>query len=240
VVDAAPAVGESRQDGTAPRRTALYALARLLCRAAIGAFAEARVEGLEDVPRSGPLIVLCNHASMVDPVLLTATFPRWLTYLAKRELFRQPLVGWLLREGGVIPVSRGAADRHALEQALGALRQGGAVAIFAEGTRSRDGVLQRAKAGVALLAARSGAGVLPVAIVGTQGLDAPRRWLTHPQLVVRCGRPLSPGNRPGREGYQAAADRYMAEVAALLPAWQRGLYGSGGADEPRERTGSPT
>jgi 1-acyl-sn-glycerol-3-phosphate acyltransferase len=210
-----------------------YRLSALLARLVLAALARARLEGREHVPAHGPLLLVSNHTSLVDPVLLTALFPRPLTFMGKAELFRPRPAGMAFRAVGAIPVRRGQPDRRALEQALATLAGGGVVAVFAEGTRSRDGVLGRAEPGVGLLAARSGAPVLPVAAIGTERLHRAAGWLGRPRLVLRCGMTLTV-SRPARAraaAYQQVADEIMARVAALLPAARRGPYA---AAPPRE------
>jgi 1-acyl-sn-glycerol-3-phosphate acyltransferase len=167
-------------------------------------------------------------------MLLAIALPRPLAFLAKEELFHPAPWGWALRVAGIIPVRRGRADRHALELSLGVLRDGGALAVFAEGTRSADGRLRRAEPGVGTLAARSGAPVLPVALIGTERLRSLRGWLSRPRLVARCGAVWQPAvaAQGGSAAYRQLADGMMARVAALMPESRRGIYGSGQFTEP--------
>ncbi len=205
--------------------TVLYVVGRAIVRLGLALLTDARLEGGERIPRTGPLLVVANHASLTDPPLLAALFPRRLAFLAKEELFRPPLWGWAFRAAGMIPVRRGRPERGVLAEALEVLRAGGALAVFPEGRRSRDGVLLSAEPGVGLLAVRSGALVLPVAVLGTEGLDRPAGWLGRPRLVVRCGNPYRPtAPAPGTAGYRAVADEAMRHIAALLPPERRGPY----------------
>lgn len=207
--------------------TALYVVGRAIVRLGLAVLTDARLEGEERIPRSGPLLVVANHVSLTDPPLLAALFPRRLAFLAKEELFHPALWGWAFRAAGMIPVRRGRPERGVLEEALGVLRAGGALAVFPEGRRSRDGVLLPAEPGVGLLAVRSGALVLPVAVLGTEGLDRPAGWLGRPRLVVRCGHPYRPtAPAPGTTGYRAVADEAMRQIAPLLPPERRGPYGA--------------
>jgi 1-acyl-sn-glycerol-3-phosphate acyltransferase len=173
------------------------------------------------------LLVVANHTSYVDPMLLAIALPRPLAFLAKEELFHPAPWGWALRAAGIIPVSRGRADRRAVDAGLAVLRAGGALAVFAEGTRSADGCLQQAEAGVGLLAARSAAPVLPVALLGTERLRSLADWLKRPRLRVRCGSLWQPSatGRGGSAAYRRIADEIMARIAALMPTTRRGRYG---------------
>jgi len=130
-----------------------------------------RVEGLENVPRSGPLIVAANHVSFADPPAVACAMPRPVRFMAQAGLFRPPLFGPLIRRLGAFPVHRGVADKAAIRRALELLDEGWALLIFPEGTRGDGKRLGEANRGVELLAKRSGAQILPVGITGTL------RWL---------------------------------------------------------------
>ena len=180
-----------------------------------------RIEGREYEPPSGPLLAICNHVSAADPFIAGVALRRSARYMAKQELFQNPVLGALLRSVGSFPVRRGQADRQSIRTALQALARGEVLVMFPEGTRSHDGRLMPAEAGAALLALRAGAPVLPMAVVGTQhampkGRTLPRRI----HVVVRIGPPLAV---PKHEGHIDRADldawgrRFMAAIAALLP-----------------------
>src|SRR3989337_956664 len=143
--------------------------------------------------------------------------------MAKPEVFRYPIVGWVVREIGNFPVRRGESDRQALETALRVLEAGQPLGFFPEGTRSKTGALRRAKPGVAFLARRSGAPLVPVAITGSAAAGVripPRR-----DMLVRVGRPftLADLGPPGMTD-QALADAIMRRVADLLPDEMKGEY----------------
>jgi 1-acyl-sn-glycerol-3-phosphate acyltransferase len=192
----------------------------------------ATVEGLENVPRTGACVVVANHSSNLDPPFVGAALGRHtgrvVHFMAKDEMRRWPVVGWLASQAGAFFVRRGEGDRAAQRTALELLAAGHMLAVFPEGTRSRDGVLGDGRAGAALLALRSEAAVLPVGIIGTHHLLERGRFLPRRRaFAIRIGQPfvLSPSNETGREALRAATERIMREVAALLPPEQRGRWG---------------
>jgi 1-acyl-sn-glycerol-3-phosphate acyltransferase len=194
------------------------------------------VAGLENVPRSGAYIVVSNHNSNLDPPFIGAAIGhhtgRPIHFMAKEEIRHWPLVGWLARGSGVFFVRRGEGDRAAQRIAMEHLAAGRPIGIFPEGTRTRDGVLREPKAGVALLAMRSGAPLLPVAITGSGKIFPGRsRWPHRTRVEIRVGKPFSlshqPDGRLDREALVEGTERIMREIAALLPGWQQGRYGPG-------------
>jgi cytidylate kinase len=212
---------------------ALQAIARLVLRF--------RIEGdLGAVPKQGPLIMAANHASSADPVLIGAflntILDRPLNWLGKRELVEFPLTGWAFRIAAIHPVDRDAADLEAFRSAMRILDAGQILAVFPEGTRSRDGGLQKVREGVGMLALRSGAKVLPVAVIDSD-LAWPRgrllpRFGKH--VTVRYGIPFSVTEelakldggvpRDRRAATEAATRLVMTRIAELLPPRQRGVY----------------
>jgi 1-acyl-sn-glycerol-3-phosphate acyltransferase len=193
-----------------------------------------RVTGTENVPAHGPLIVVSNHLSNADPPILIVTFPRPLFFMGKAELFRNPVLAWLVRKFGGFPVERGTADRAALRHALKVLDQGIALGIFPEGGRSKTGALRPGLSGVGLLALQSGAPVLPVGLTGTEVYPVNGDWpLKRPPdrprgVGVRFGKPFTvPKQVDGRRVSADEATRLiMTRVAELLPEPYRGVYSS--------------
>lgn len=189
-----------------------------------------RIHGLEHVPRSGPFILVANHCSQFDPPILGwATglqIGRVVHFMAKLEMSRWPIIGWLADRSGVFFVRRGEGDRAAQRIALEVLAAGRPVGIFPEGTRSRDGRLKAGKPGVALLAMRSGAPIVPVGIAGTHRFFAGgRRLPRRSRVTFRIGEPFvlthQPAGRLDREAMAAGTERIMAAIEALLPPGQR-------------------
>jgi 1-acyl-sn-glycerol-3-phosphate acyltransferase len=196
------------------------------------------VEGLiDEIPSEGPVILAANHASNLDAVVLGSwlmpRLGRRIHWLGKKELFDWPLVGWAAANGGVHPVDRGAADVEAFRLAKRILDEGHILFVFPEGTRSPDGRLQEAQDGVAVLAIRTGAPIVPLAIAGSNRVWPKGQKLPHPggHVTVRVGRAFRPADElpPGTDRRTAkplVTRMIMEHIAALLPPSQRGVYGS--------------
>jgi 1-acyl-sn-glycerol-3-phosphate acyltransferase len=187
-----------------------------------------RIEGVEQIPVEGPLLVACNHLSNLDPFVIGGHFPRTLFALAKREMYVAPPVAWFLAGCNCIPVDRASADRRAMSRALEVLARGGRLLVFVEGTRSRDGVLHRAEPGIGFLARKSGAPILPVAVSGTDSRTQRRGWLRRGEIVVRYGEPFRL-DLTGRRDDAVIADEIALRLAGLLPPWRRGVYAASAA-----------
>ena len=184
-----------------------------------------RIEGEERIPADGPLIVVSNHLSNVDPLLFGALFPRTLFAMAKRELFANRLLAWYFAGINCIPVDRGTADRWAVKTALAILGRGGRLLLFLEGTRSRSGVMARAEPGIGFLLRHSKARLLPAAVWGTEKVLSPgRRLPRRAPMTLRYGEPFSLELEGRGRDDQAIADEVAARVAELLPEGYRGWY----------------
>ncbi|WP_217913009.1 lysophospholipid acyltransferase family protein [Miltoncostaea marina] len=173
-----------------------------------------RTVGHGNIPSDGPVLIVSNHISQVDPLVLgIAARPRRTHYMAKAELFRIPLVRRLIHGMGAFPVERGGADRRALRLAREILRRGDMLLMFPEGTRYTDGRLRPGMPGAGSLGLEPGVTVLPAAIWGSH------RFLR--RVTVAFGAPIDlsdvpPGPRSRRA--REATDRMMAAIAALIPA----------------------
>ncbi len=220
-------------------------VANFLQRMVLVAFAEWRVTGKENVPPHGPLIIVANHQSYFDSSLLSTSLPRRTRFLAKAGLFRWPVVSSFFRLYGAYPLTRSTADVGAYRWALRQLERDRAVVLFPEGTRSPGG-MRKAQAGVALLALRSQAPILPVGITGTERLGSMFRILKPTGAIeVSIGTPFSlptVEGRPSRQVLDSLTDMIMQRIAALLPPAYRGVYAitpSTGASDPVRRQASP-
>lgn len=186
-----------------------------------------RIEGLENVPKEGAAILMINHIAFIDPIVVIHTLPRNIVPLAKIEVYSYPVVGIFPRIWEVIPVKREEFDRHAVLKVMDVLRAGEIVLVAPEGTRGPT--LRQAKEGIAYLASRSGAAVIPVAITGTEGFPALpfSQSFRQPGAVVRFGRPfryLPEFHHAGSEKLKKMTDEAMFILAGMLPPERRGYY----------------
>lgn len=216
-------------------------LASIVLRGLFAATARVSYEGPAALPHDGPLLLVANHTSNIDPPLVAAWLQprlgRPIQFLAKEQLF-VPALRPLLKHAGAILVRAGGSDVQAYHDALVVLRGGGVVGLFPEGTRSPDGLLRDAHPGVALLAIRAGVPILPVGISGAQRY-LPRNsrlpaWGT--RITIRVGEPFTVGTADGasdrapiavgaqqrRQRTDAATTEIMTRLAALLAPDQRG------------------
>jgi len=174
----------------------------------------------ERIPLTGPVILAVNHQSFLDPPLAGICTQRELYFLARRSLLKWPILGPLMLKVNVIPVDRGAGDMAALKAVIRVLKEGHATLLFPEGTRSRDGKLQKAQAGLGMIIARTGAPVVPMRIFGAHEALPPdgRSFHASPVSVV-VGEPIrfSPEELAckDRELYQRLSDRVMDAIAAI-------------------------
>ncbi|MHB8432588.1 MAG: lysophospholipid acyltransferase family protein [Candidatus Tyrphobacter sp.] len=188
----------------------LYGCAKVGIRAFSRVVWRVRVEGAQNVPAIGPLIVACNHLSLLDPPILGAYCPRPLRYMTKRELFEIPLFGPLIRAVGAYPVDREGSAFGAVKRSIEMLRAGEAIGIFPEGGRNPTGEA-RAREGVALLASLAKAPVVPAAIVGSD-----RALRLHAMKVVfGPALRLDGGRKATRDELAKFTATVMGEIRAL-------------------------
>ncbi len=193
-----------------------YNLAKLLARL----FFSYRVVHPERIPEEGPLIIAVNHSSYVDPPLAGICSRRAVYYLARKNLLEWPFFGPLFPDMNVIPVERDGNDMSALREVIKKVREGNGVVLFPEGTRSRDGALQPARAGIGLVIAKTRATVLPMRIFGAFEAFPKGSKLPHLRpITVVIGEPIRFAPEEieptTRETYQRLSDRVMESIAAL-------------------------
>lgn len=196
------------------------------------------VEGVENVPRQGPLILVSNHLNNADPPMIAHAIPRHPTFMVKQEMLGWPILGLGFRLYGCFPVRRFEADLAALRKATELVRGGEMLVMFPEGTRSRTASMGRGHPGTALIALRAGAPILPVAITGTETVRWPWLFLRPfmgPRVRVVIGRPffLPEVERVDTEAAQRCTEIVMRRIAELLPESYRGRYAAavGEADQ---------
>ena len=186
-----------------------------------------RVDGLENVPASGPCLLMINHIAFIDPLVVLHILPRNIVPLAKAEVYNYPVIGIFPKLWGVVPVHREEFDRKAVQQVLEILQAGEIVLVAPEGTRGP--ALKEGKEGIAYLASRGQVPVIPTAIDGTIGFPALRgtaAWRGR-GASVRFGKPFlfKPEYRhAGREQLHKMTDEAMYILAGLLPPHRRGIY----------------
>ncbi len=195
----------------------IYFIARNILKLLFKIFFRLKITGAENCPKNGPLIVASNHASFFDPLIAGFAVPRELNFMARDSLFRNRIFGKMIAMVNAFPLRREGADLVAMRLAIDKLCQGKAVLIFPEGTRSRDGNLGTPRAGIGLLAASSGANILPCYIKGSikvlpKGAIFPRLK----KISVCIGKPVKfDKNGSGREYYGQIAENTMAAISEL-------------------------
>ena len=223
--------------GTLGQRAFYWLMTRLM-RVVVWTFGRYEVIGKARVPADGPLIVVSNHLNNADPPLLGAAIPRRIHFMAKQELFNSRF-GWAMRWFGAFPVRRFEADLAALRAAQGILKEGAVIGMFPEGHRSRTGGMGPPHPGTALIALRTGAPLLPVAITGTEHIRTPLVLLRKPRIRVVIGEPfiLPRAPRTSAEQVREGTEEIMRRIAALLPPSYRGQYSDGAGETAKGATG---
>jgi 1-acyl-sn-glycerol-3-phosphate acyltransferase len=182
-----------------------------------------RIEGRENLPARGPVILASNHRSFLDSIFIPAIVRRRVTFVAKAEYFDDPKTAWFFRGVGQIPVRRegGSAGERALASATEVLQRGGVFGIYPEGTRTRDGYLHRGHTGVARLSLRTGTAIVPVGLIGTDEVQPVDKRMPRlfRQVTVRFGEPIEPERFGDYEQEHLAlrelTDELMFEIGQL-------------------------
>ena len=197
------------------KRTPLYTFARFFLPWLFRIIMPFKVNGADYMPKNGGVIICCNHASATDPLRLAYSQKRQIYFMSKIELFENKFVGAIIRALGAFPVSRGTGDKGALETARRILDGNGTLGIFIEGTRSKDGKLQRPKSGAVMLASKCNAAILPCCITAKKGA-LPKAFRTS---IVSYGKPISPKELNIQNGtpseYRTASRMVMGHIAEL-------------------------
>jgi 1-acyl-sn-glycerol-3-phosphate acyltransferase len=204
-----------------------YYVGRALVKATLFTFTRWKVEGRENIPGEGPLLIVANHLNNADPPLISVSLKRKTMFMAKEELFRSRFIGYFMKGFGAFPVHRGRLDRQALRQAEEVLHGGMVLVMFPEAMRSKSGKLQAAFPGSALIAMHCRVPILPVGITGTERMKHLSWMLHHPRILVNIGKPFRLPKTDGkvsRADLDKSTNLIMGHIAELLPVEYRGYY----------------
>lgn len=194
----------------------MYGFLKWLVRIAFSIAYSLHFEGRENIPKGEAVIYASNHRTNADPPLVGCAARGSLSFMAKEELFRNKLFAWLIRSLGAFPVSRGKGDTSAIDNSIDSLKNGRSLMIFPEGTRSKDGKVHRGHSGAALIAARSGAKIVPVGVCFGDRLKFRTR------VTVKYGVPIDPADyteicdEPDPRKLVKLKNKYMADIKYLV------------------------
>jgi len=189
----------------------LYQTAKLICRIVLALIRRWEVHGTEKMPLSGGAIVIANHISYWDPVVVGCALKRRIYFMAKAELFNIPVLGPVISRLGAFPVRRDGPDPSSLRRSIKLLKNNQLIGIFPEGTRSHSGDILAPHLGAAMLALKVGVPIVPVAVTGTKGVFQ--------KVYVSIGEPLEFNNlsskKPSKEELETVSRQVMTEVAKM-------------------------
>lgn len=195
-----------------PKDQIFYRFSRVVCRLMLLFFRRWNVSGKENIPLNGGLVVVSNHVSYWDPIVVGCALDRQVYFMAKTELFKIPLLGAIITRLGTFPVQRGKLNRQSIRYALNLLRSQRIVGIFPEGTRSSTNKLLPPHEGAVMLSLKAKVPILPVALIGTRGI-----WS---KVRVKIGQPLNTLNLTGskiKEGeYKKISEKVMEDIIRLI------------------------
>ena len=205
----------------------VYGFCHYVIRVLFDMFFRGEVIGADNLPQHGGFLLAANHASFLDPPIIGCHISRQIAYFARKTLWRRGFASWWLDSVGAIPVDRdGGQDVSAIKRVLKALKEERGLILFPEGTRTMDGNLRDAKAGVGFIAVKTQVPVIPVRIFGSfEALGKGRGLRLGTPVTVIYGKPMPPSAydapHAGKERAQIASDRIMAEIAKLQPPLER-------------------
>lgn len=179
------------------------------------AYFRGKIYGVENVPLTGPLVVVSNHASYFDPPIVSNCVRRPVAYMAKEELFDIPVLAQAIKLYGAYPVSRGSTDRTAIRSALKYLEDGWAVGVFLQGTRTENGRITDPKRGAALLAAKAKAPILPVCLWGSEGILQKTKIPRAVPLTIRIGKLIDTPTSTDKQELEAVTQQCATVINTL-------------------------
>lgn len=194
------------------------------------------VEGIENLPKDGPLVVCANHPSILDPPLLGLALPRQVHFLMSKEMFDRKFFGWFGRMGGVLPLDLSTDASSGFRAAYDVLDRGGVIGVFPEGARSKDGSLKRFRHGAAYLALRHQTPILPVAIEGTFRALPVNKIVPRPVKVrLRIMPPLAAEGNPS---LRVDRDQLMGRIRGAIESGLDSMRGDSQENSTSETAGS--
>jgi 1-acyl-sn-glycerol-3-phosphate acyltransferase len=185
-------------------------------------------QALKEVPEKGPMILVGNHINFLDaPIAATFLYPRQIMSFVKVETFDNPILRFLFKVWGSIPVKRGTADFRAMTQATNVLKEGQFFAIFPEGTRTSNGSLIKGRSGIVVIALKSNVPILPIVLYGTEHFNKNFKRFRRTRVTFKVGKPflINPDSPDeSKDNRQLITDEIMFQLAKLLPEENRGYY----------------
>lgn len=188
----------------------VYRVLKVLARIVLAVLRRWEVRGRDNLPASGGIVLVANHVSNWDPVVIICAFERKVHFMAKSVLFKIPVISYAVRSSGAFAVHREKSNRQAIRTAVKLLEEGEVVGVFPEGTRSHTGEMLKPHLGAAMLAFKAGVPMLPIAVSGTRGVFG--------KVKVRIGKPVAchVAGKAGKGDLEKASDRIMEKIASLL------------------------
>jgi len=173
--------------------------------------------GRDNIPQKDPFIMVSNHGSLLDPPLLGHALGRNISFMAKAELFKIPFLGFIIKACGAYPVKRGIADKKTIKIACKKLSNDNSIGIFIDGTRQKDGRVNKPKQGAALLAFKNQKLLLPVAIINSHRLVRFKFCIPlFSKIVIKVGKPFQPPQSSSRDDLNSVTMRLQDEINYLI------------------------